>query len=333
MRERGQFNFVWLFAIIVGGAILVLAIYGAMQAGDTARYQSDSEVAKSLSIITDPLQAGFGESSFGRISFRQETRINNICLDNGFGQNDISVATRSGVGQEWNLAGGATSIHNKYIFSSEQNSGEDYYVFSKGFDFPYEVADLIFLTPEDYCFINAPDEVVDEVLGLSIPNIEVDHPTGVPLGVGLPGSTSDGANCSVAEAVRVCFGNGDGCDVMVYGSCQSGCDSVFDEGTVVKGSSDMKYVGSLMYGAIFSDKEVYDCNVERLMYRAGKIAEEFSVKTDLMDARGCGTNMKADLVVWSGLLMNATSDSLLGLRTMSDVIDKKNSREVCGVWR
>ena len=326
MRERGQFNFVWLFAIIVGGAILVLAIYGAMQAGDTARYQSDSEVAKSLSIITDPLQAGFGESSFGRISFRQETRINNICLDNGFGQNDISVATRSGVGQEWNLAGGATSIHNKYIFSSEQNSGEDYYVFSKGFDFPYEVADLIFLTPENYCFVNAPDEVVDEVLGLSIPNIEVD-------------------NCTITDVVRVCFGNGrsrldssshqtgQGCDVMVYGSCQGGCDSVFDEGTVVKGSSDMKYVGSLMYGAIFSDKEVYDCNVERLMYRAGKIAEEFSVKTDLMDSRGCGTNMKADLVVWSGLLMNATSDSLLGLRTMSDVIDKKNSREVCGVWR
>jgi hypothetical protein len=333
MRERGQFNFVWLFAIIVGGAILVLAIYGATQAGDTARFQSDTEVAKSLSIITDPLQAGFGESSFGRISFNDETRINNICLDNNFGQNDISVSTRSGVGEEWNLAGGATSIHNKYIFSSERSSGEEYYVFSKGFNFPYEVADLIFLTPEDYCFINAPEEVVDEVLGLSIPNIEFDHPTGVPLGVGLSGSTSDGANCSVADAVNVCFGNGDDCDVMVYGSCQSGCDSVFDAGIVSKGDSDMKYVGSLMYGAIFSDRAVYECNVERLMYRAGKIAEEFAVKTSLMDARGCDSNMRADLTVWSGILFNATSNDLMGLRTMAETIDKKNDREVCGVWR
>ena len=314
MRERGQFNFVWLFAIIVGGAILVLAIYGATQAGDTARFQSDSEVAKSISIITDPLQAGFGESSFGRISFNDETRINNICLDSGFGQNDISVATRSGVGEEWNLAGGATSIHNKYIFSSERSSGEDYYVFSKGFDFPYEVADLIFLTPESYCFINAPEEVVDEVLGLGIPNIQIN-------------------NCTVADAVNVCFGNGDDCDVMVYGSCQSGCDSVFDAGIVSKGDSDMKYVGSLMYGAIFSDRNVYECNVERLMYRAGKIAEEFAVKTSLMDARGCDSNMRADLVVWGGILFNATSNDLMGLRTMAETIDKKNDREVCGVWR
>ena len=312
--KRGQFNFVWLFAIIVGGAILVLAIYGATQAGDTARYQSDSEVAKSIAIITDPLQAGFGESSFGRISFNDETRINNICLSGGFGKNEISVATRSGVGKEWNLAGGATSIHNKYIFSSERSSGEDYYVFSKGFDFPYEVADLIFLTPENYCFVNAPDEVVDEVLGLSIPNIQIN-------------------NCTITDAVRVCFGNGDDCDVMVYGSCQGGCDSVFDEGTVSKGDSDMKYVGSLMYGAIFSDKGVYDCNVERLMFRAGKIAEEFAAKTNLMDARGCDTNMRGDLVVWGGLLANATSNDLMRLRTMADGIDKKNDREVCGVWR
>ena len=313
--KRGQFNFVWLFAIIVGGAILVLAIYGATQAGDTARYQSDSEVAKSIAIITDPLQAGFGESSFGRISFNDETRINNICLSGGFGKNEISVATRSGVGKEWNLAGGATSIHNKYIFSSERSSGEDYYVFSKGFDFPYEVADLIFLTPENYCFVNAPDEVVDEVLGLSIPNIQIN-------------------NCTITDAVRVCFGNGDDCDVMVYGSCQGGCDSVFDVGTVSKGSSDMKYVGSLMYGAIFSDKGVYDCNVLRLLYLAGKIAEEFVEKTDLMDARNCNTNLKPDLIVWKSLIENANVDDLASLRSMADVIEKKNRGEkLCGVWK
>ncbi|MBT7102228.1 hypothetical protein HN935_01830 [archaeon] len=327
MNKLGQFNFVWLFAIIVGGAILFLAIYGAMQAGDTARFQSDTEVAKSIAIITDPLQVGFGESSFGRISFNDETRINNICLGSGFGKNDISVSTRSNVGEEWNLAGGATSIHNKYIFSSEQNSGEDYYVFSKGFDFPYEVADLIFLTAEDYCFINAPEEVVDEVLGLGIPNIEFDYPTGMPLG-------SELSNCSVADAVKVCFGNGDGCDMMVYGSCQSNCDSVFDAGVVSKGSGgDLKYVGSLMYGAIFSDKAVYECNVERLMYRAGKIAEEFASKGDLMDSRGCDTNIKSDLIVWSGMLFNSTADNLMSMRMTSDNLGKKNKRELCGMWR
>ena len=333
MKSRGgQFNFAWMFAIVVGGAILFLAIFGAMRTGDTYRFQADTEIAKSLSVITDPLQAGFAEGSFGKISFRQETRINNICLGGGFGKNDISVSTRSNIGEAWNLPGGATSIHNKYFFSSEASSGLEYYVFSKPFNFPYEISDLIFMTADNYCFLNAPEEIADVVVGMNIENIEVVHPTGVPLGVGLPGSTSDGANCTLVNPVNVCFGTGDDCDVMVYGSCGSRCDSVYDEGTVSKSSGDMKYVGNLMYAAIFSDKLIYDCNVGRLMYRNGKIAEEFVAKADLMDARGCNTNLRADLSVWAGLTINATSADLIGLRSMAENMDSKNTRELCGVW-
>ena len=311
--KKGQFNFVWLFAIIAGGAILFLAVYGAVKTGDSARFQSDSEIAKSISVITDPLQAGFSEGSFGKISFREETRINNICFSGEFGKNDISVATRSSVGEEWNLPGGTTSIHNKYIFSSGKSSGKDYYVFSKPFNFPYKVADLIFLTPDNYCFFNAPDEIANEIIGLNTPNIEIE-------------------NCTLVNAINVCFGNGDDCDVVVYGACGNGCDSIYDEGTVVKGSDDMKYVGNLMYAAIFSDRLIYNCNVERLMYRNGKIAEEFSEKADLLDARNCNTNMKPDLVVWSGLTINASADDLMLLRTMADNIENKNNRELCGIW-
>jgi hypothetical protein len=314
IRDKdGQFNFAWMFAIIVGGAILFLAIFGAMRAGDTARYQSDTEIAKSISVITDPLQAGFGEGSFGRIIFNQETRINNVCLGGGLGKNDISVSTRSNIGEEWNLPGGATSIHNKYIFSAERSVGLDFYVFSKPFGFPYEISDLIFMTSENYCFMNAPDDVVNDVVGLNIANIEV-------------------GNCTLADAVNVCFGSGDDCDVIVYGSCNSGCSSVYDEGTVSNSDGDVKYVGNLMYAAIFSDKSVYNCNVERLMYRAAKIAEGFAEKADLMDARGCNTNLKSDLSVWRGLTINASSDDLLALRSMSDNIDNKNNRELCGIW-
>ena len=251
--------------------------------------------------------------------FQQETRINNVCFDNGFGKNDISVATRAGVGEEWNLPGGATSIHNKYIFSSGVNSGFDYYVFSKSFGFPYEVSDLIFLTTDNYCFVNAPDGVP----GFDVPNIEVANPSGH--------ENLQAGDCDV-DAVRVCFGSGDDCDMIVYGSCSSGCDSIYDEGIVVKDGVDMRYVGDLIYGAIFSDKGVYDCNVRRLLYRAGKIAEEFVNKADLMDARNCNTNLKPDLIVWKSLVENASVDDLASLRTMANVIDRKNRQEACGVW-
>ena len=91
MRTRAQFDFSWIFAMIVGGMILFLAIYGAMRFGDTIQLGTDSDIAKSLSIITDPMQAGFGEGKVSKIIFRQETRINNICQSDyqGFGKNQI----------------------------------------------------------------------------------------------------------------------------------------------------------------------------------------------------------------------------------------------------
>jgi hypothetical protein len=66
-----------------------------------------------------------------------------------------------------------THDQRDFLFSKEQNSGLDYYVFSKPFEFPYKIADLVFLTSENYCFLNAPEEIADEILGLRIENIEI----------------------------------------------------------------------------------------------------------------------------------------------------------------
>jgi len=318
-NKKGQFSFVWLFAIIAGGAILVLAIYGATKAGNTQRFQTDSEIAKSIAIITDPLQAGFAESSFGEISFKQETRINNFCLGpspfdhGGFGRNKISVSTKSDIGKPWNIPGEATSIYNKYIFSSEADSGKEYYVFSKPFKFPYKVADLTFLTPKNYCFIGAPEKVTEDIGGMNMPNIKL-------------------SNCSSSDAVNVCFGSGVDCDIMVYGSCLSGCDSPYDFGSVEKDGSNIKYVGSLMYAAIFSSEQIYNCNVQRLMYRDSLIAREFSDKADLMTGQGCNTNLKPDLIFWGSETANATVGDLTSLYPIAKAMERKNEGEVCGMW-
>ena len=313
MREtkKGEFNFALLFAIVAGAAILILAIYAAVRIGDTQRYQTDTETAKKISIITDPLQAGFTEGKFGKISFTSETRINNNCFDEDFGKNDISTSTRSGVGKEWQDAGGATSVYNKYIFSDKNDSGKIFYVFSKPFDFPYKVSDLIFITSKKYCFKNAPDIIKDEVEGLNIPNIAIE-------------------NCS-AEDISVCFGAGS-CDINVYGSCTSYCESVYDEGYVEKQGEELFYVGSLVYAGIFASPEIYNCNVKRLTYRAGSIASIFLKKIDLMEGRDCNTNLKADLIYWQGLTANATSKDLISLNYIAKDMEIKNEKELCGVW-
>ena len=311
MMKRGQFNFVWLFAIIVGGAILFLAIYGALKTADTRSYQQDTEIAKKISILIDPLQAGFSVGSYGSIIFKKETKIRNVCFENVgfFGKNTISVSTRSDIGEEWKEEGIATSINSKYIFSSENLIGTNYHVFSKPFEFPYKVSDLIFLTSKDYCFIGAPEEIEDEILNMGIPNIKIDE-----------------NNCT-AGSEKVCFGSEkSSCDILVSG------DKEYTIGTVSKDSGDMAYVGNLMYAAIFSEKRNYDCNVERLMYRTAKIAEELMDKSDLMGIRGCNTNLKPPLSIWKASTINSTVEDLRNLNSFKSDLDDQNQREICGLW-
>lgn len=309
--KRGEFSFVWLFAIIAGGAILFLAVYGAFKFGETQRYESDTGVAKTLATLTDPMQAGFAEGSYGKISFKQETRIRNICFGEGLGRNDISVSMESGVGNKWGEFGGAISVRNKYIFSSEISQGKEFYVFSKPFEFPYKTSDMIFLIEGGYCFTSPPREISEEIALLRIPNIRID-------------------NCSEGDVV-VCFGPGRNCDVNIYGSCVENCKSVYDEGTVEKKGQTMKYAGNLIYGAIFSEKEIYDCNVRRLLQRTGKIAEVLSEKADLMNARGCNTNLQADINVWRGLTGNATADEIISLNQIAKNLNRRNV-EQCSLW-
>ncbi len=316
-----EFNFEWLFAIIAGATILILAVYGVSRIGNTQRYQTDTEIAKQLAIITDPLQAGFAEGVYSKISFRQDTRINNICYSDEFGKNDMSVSTKSGVGSEWQQAGGATSIHNKYIFSDGASVGKDYYVFSTPFYFPYKVADLIFLSSDstEYCFISPPREIENMLSGLNMPHVKVN-------------------NCSVSgNTIRVCFGtSGSDCGISVYGSCTSSCGDLgsYSEGYVEKfdRSVKMNYVGNLIYGAIFSDKGIYDCNVKRLLYRTGEIAGVFATKAGLMDSRDCSTNLNVDLAILSEISKNDTVDDLFSLNPAIKQIEAKNEEEICGLW-
>jgi hypothetical protein len=57
--SRGEFNFVLLFAIFAGVAILILAIYGASQFASTGRFQTSTLVAKQLDILKDTFKSGF----------------------------------------------------------------------------------------------------------------------------------------------------------------------------------------------------------------------------------------------------------------------------------
>lgn len=321
--KKGDFNFVLLFAIVAGIAILLLAIYGAMKAGSGISTQSQAELAKSIEIITDPMHAGFAEATTSRISFKKETRITNECDSDGFGKNIISAQAKSSIGDEWDNEALGIAIPNKYIFS-ESEDGKDFYIFSKAFNSPFKVADLLFVSAQKYCLVFPPEEIAEKILALRIKNIGVE--------------VFENNTCE-ENSIRVCFDFYDDCNMTVVGSCNGNhCDTQYDYGYVEKDGENLYFYDNLLYGAIFSDKYLYDCNVQRLLRRLSSVANIYAQKAERMNMRGCNTLLGSDMILLSEMTADANLENLEDIFIFSENIDDKvtgSSRQYsaeCGLW-
>lgn len=317
--KKADFNFVLIFAILAGSAILIIAIYGAMKFGSGVRGESEAELAKSFDIITNSLQAGFAEGATHVIGYGKPSRINNRCDSySEFGNNVISFQTQSSVGEKWSENPIEYSIYNKYIFSNTKES-EEFYVYSKSFYTGYKVADLIFVYTDAYCFVNPPENIKQEILGLGIEKMGI--------------KSSENNTCK-EDSTQICF-DANGCEITVYGECKdSGCETEYDFGFILDSKNEKKYFsGNLLIGAIISDKEDYDCNVKRLLYRSSRIAEIFSRKIDITSSRICGDVLRDDLNTFSSILQNATSRDLESIyRTSNNLIVKNRNLGECKIW-
>jgi len=324
-KKAFEMNFAWLFAIIAGAVILFLAIYITSKFVSTERYEIDTATVAKLSILLDPLETSLESGKSSLISFNQETRIYNKCFTTGnFGKQSISLASRSGIGKEWQEPGGDTQIYNKYIFSQDIEQGKEFSVFSMPFKFPFKVSDLIFFTAEKYCFVfsdSAAEDIKDEIENLNIKNIEI-------LGT---------QNCS-SDSKKVCFvgtssasGGISECDVVVYGNDYE--LNKYDSGSVVKQGEILYYSGPLVYGAIFSEPEVYECNVKRLMLRTMQLSLLYKDKIKITERVGCSSVLETQLseLANSANALNS-SQELLILKIKSDEIEEINNAAVCSLW-
>jgi hypothetical protein len=318
IKKKAEFNFEWLFALIAGGMILMLAVYGAVRFSGVFKTQSDSELAKKIAIIVDPMQAGFAEGKSSIIEFNQETRINNRCENEEYGSNRISVSTKSG--DKWGENGAETIVKNKYLFTS-QVSGKKFVVFSKPFLLGFKISDLLFVTSEKFCLINPPKEIESEIESFRIDNFKLNKD-----------------NCEDSR-IRVCFDKSSGssnCNITIYGTCTS-CENEYDLGFVEKAGQRFYYVGDLLYGAIVSDYSTYNCNVKRLFYRASTIAQIYKEKGELMSIRSCFSNLGPQLDLFSETMESASKlqrfdSSIYSIYLLAKELDNKNKLETCEVW-
>jgi hypothetical protein len=300
MNNRGiQISFSWIFGIIVGAVILVLAVYAASNFVKTTRFETDSKVAAELGNLLNPVETNLESGRYVVIEFSEDTRVFNSCREDGnFGRQGISTSVKSGIGKEFERPGVESVSFNKYLFSDKVEEGRKLHVFVKPLEMPYKIADLVIASSDEYCFVQSPNDIEEEIDDLGVGNVNLSESVG---------------NCNV-NSVIVCFNNvGGGCDVNV--NLQS--KSVSKEGEIVY------YEGDLIYGAIFSDPDIYECQVKRLMKRASELAFVYASKTDFLSRKGCSSNLAGDLVSFATL---SQIDGSEGLRQVSDAAEELGRR-------
>lgn len=313
-NKRGfEFSFAWLFAIIIGAVIIFLSIYASTRFVKTERIVQDTELAKELGIILNPLETGIETGKSDKISMPSETRLFNDCKSSRgvFGTQLLSISTKSGIGEKWQEPGEPSSFRNKYIFSEKIVEGKNYIVFSKPFEMPFKIADLLYIWPDSssYCLINPPDEIEDEVKDLNLNNIFIeDCPQG---------------------AKKVCFTTS-GCDIDVTLDISGKI-----KGSLKKKNSNRVYFQDtpLFYGAIFSDHETYECQINRLMKRASELSWLYYAKTLFLSSKGCSSNLESDLAFLANKTFSINNSfQLAALSSNSEEIRRENNALSCKLF-
>jgi len=303
-----QISFGWLFAIIVGAFILFLAIFLSVKIVDQGNTEVNAKTGKEFGILLNPLETGFDSTKSSSITMPVDSRIYNTCneLQNSvFGTQLIEVSQKSF--GEWAKTDLQVGFLNKYLFSEEVVEGKKYYIFSKAFDFPFKVSDIIVITSskDNYCFVDAPEDISKDISRIGQANFKVE-------------------NCS-EDSIRICFERGSRCDINVN----------YDQRKVTKGSGSVYFEGdALMYGAIFSDKDLYECQVKRLMKRVKVLSDLYFDKANFVAERGCDSALNTQLnMLSSGAENYKSSTDLSRLQILAEEIREINEDNTqCRLW-
>ncbi len=304
-----QIPFALIFSIIVGIFILSLAIYGVVKVIHTGEGTIGAKTGKEIGTLLNPLETSFQSAQSSSLVFPVETRIYNKCNNNyGFGRQLIQISQKSF--NKWTETDIDVGFSNKYIFSENPSEGKKFYLFSKPFDFPFKVADLIYLTSssQNYCFVNAPENIEREISMLGQENL----------------LTEDCPNSSI----KICFGNSN-CDINVNYNPET--SNSYSYGFVKKKGKSVEFKSdALMYAGIFADKEVYECQVKRLMQRIEKLSMIYYDKSKFVSQKGCYSNL--NLLGLNNAVENFDGNLNSIINIAEDIKEKNEMNWECRLW-
>jgi len=318
MKKRGafEFSFSWLFALIVGAFILFLAIFFISKFSATQTDTQDIQNAKEISVLLNPLETGFEESGKTVLTLPTNSRLSTRCyLTEEFGRQTLNLQSENY--NKYSDNSNEISFKNKYVFLENNVETKNFYIFSKPFNFPFKVATLNYMIPisQKYCFVGISSEIRDireELTKVNLSNFEI---------------TSSIDDCS-EKSIKVCFNyNFQGCSVFVDNNnnqfVQKGNDYIYYEDNT-----------ALMFAGIFSTKELYECQLQRLLQRASLLANVYSQKYLMDQQAGCAqSSIGASLSdLETDILAIEDSSELSVLKTDLKNLENKNSNMICNLW-
>ncbi|MBT4417885.1 hypothetical protein HOC86_01660 [archaeon] len=336
MKKRGAIGvgFNWIFAMIVGAIILFIALYFASKVIGVGETQAGTESAARLVSVFDPLETGLALEKSLKVDLKRKTKIEFSCDSSSnrpFGRQRLRVAEK-GFGSDYGEWGYEVSLNNKYVFSDKIIEGENFYIFSQAFFMGFKVSDINIMGSEDYCFYQAPNRIKRDIQNLGVDKFRFTESL----------SDSDLKNCS---GRLVCFeSENNKCDMIVKGECNDlrVCEDSYDYGRVLKngGQSILYYADSLVYGAIFSGEDIYECNVIRIMNRLSELSDIYRGKADLLQGKGCRLNIGDKIRIMQGFVdgeissNNFDSSDLINVHDLAREADlmNKGARGECEVY-
>ncbi len=310
-----EMGFSWIFGLLVGAMILGLAIYGVMRLVDISIKEIDIKTAQNFLGVLDPLQTTIQEGSGDSIKLPVQTRIYTTCNEEGaFGNTLLQISQLNGLGGKWSKKSSPIRKNNAYLFSEDIIEGKNIFVFIFPVKMPFKVGDMIVSYTDNYCFVGAPDEIEREIRGLI---------TGENQNIVV---TSSKTSCPEGSKT-VCFSGGS-CNISI--TC---FDNDCTQGNVVKSGKNFYFVDKLLYSAIFSSQENYECNVNRFMMRLNYLSDIYLQKSQFVASRGCNTGLTSDMKILSESAKNYRQTGDLGnIKILADSIDDKNSNLGCHLF-
>ena len=304
--------FNWLLVIIIGVVILFLAIYFAGRLIRTSGYKTSVVLLRNFDALLNPFASigAVGESLSKTINMPVETMVEFSCDPAKLGRQGLRLRSKGSFGKwgEFAPEEGYYYIYDKYIFAAGLK-GKKFYLLSKPFALPFRIEDAIYVISEDYCFVNAPNEIEEELNTMMNKSgcyfIEFKN-NKVECKEGSKTVCFDGINCDINVKGVLC-----GEDEECEGAYNYG-DAAYKDGEILPFVTD-----ALLYAAIFSDSEIYECNFERLMYRLGLLCDIYNARTAKLSGRGCNMENIDSLIT----MLHDKSTEVIEAPDMTDTTD------------